>query len=203
MRLWRCKLLPRHGDPIVVNRCCTFTSVHESLAERSGADLQFEFTAVFEDEPGTCLGPTRELFSLIPAEVTDPGAALLTATAADANIFTASACFDAEGRRGQGCFANPSRVEHFCTLGRIAGAAIFHGHTLALQLAPPFLTKVLGRPLSHPSALAEVDPVMHSSLMWMATASEEELAALEMTFAAGSSTCSCCLLWYPHFQILR
>lgn len=140
-----------------VSRQEVFEDSYRHIVKMRPKDLRKRLMIKFKGEDGLDYGGVaREWLYLLSHEMLNPYYGLFQYSRDD--IYTLQINPDSG--------VNPDHLSYFHFVGRIIGAAVFHGHHIDGGFTTPFYKMLLNKPITLDDIEA-VDPDLHSSLMWM------------------------------------
>lgn len=146
-----------------------------SEALRCGVD-----SSIF-GEPGTALGPTREVLTLIARDLTRSDLFMFEPAPDDPSMCVPCAVHSADGSTGGPVPGNHDRKSVFWSVGRLMGACLTSRLNFACQLAPATLQELMGIPIqSYSSLMREHDLNFATSMEFVL---DNDPADLDLTFS--------------------
>ncbi|KAG6969402.1 hypothetical protein JG687_00003248 [Phytophthora cactorum] len=136
------------------------TEIHRLwLPWESGHAELVRWRVVFDGEPALDAGGVmREWFTLLFAELFDPGFGLFVSTVGDERSYWINASSDL-------LLGEEEHLAYFEFAGRLVGKAILEEHLMPVHLALPFLKHILGVPISFSDLQFLDDEIYNSALM--------------------------------------
>lgn len=169
---------PAQGSCFVeVIRECPFDCAHQVFCSRE--HLPISINVQFVNEPGICLGPMKEFFSILTDDICKNDRGLFRTISGNPGIQVPCEHWSRDGQK----LHNKHHLSMFRTVGALIGYSIRYSVVFGLKLAPCILKQVLGRPVEHPKDLETFDPMLFKSLTWMQDINNREIIRdLELQF---------------------
>ncbi len=124
-----------------------------------------------KNQPGISLGPKREFFNGIAAELLDESVHLFSTDACGTVAPPVVVCSDS---------VTMTRVHHYRVIGVLMGLALANELLLPLPLSRPLLKSLLGDPI-YAEDLDSVDPAVYGGLQFLLQNSDAH--TMDMTFS--------------------
>ncbi|KAG3120564.1 hypothetical protein PI125_g1066 [Phytophthora idaei] len=144
---------------LVVRRDYLLQDSFELVAAMKPYQLRQRWRVVFDGEPALDAGGVmREWFTLLFAELFDPGFGHFVSTVGDERSYWINASSDL-------LLGEEEHLAYFEFAGRLVGKAILEEHLMPVHLALPFLKHILGVPISFSDLQFLDDEIYNSALM--------------------------------------
>eukprot|EP00049_Salpingoeca_infusionum_P016511 m.338822 g.338822 ORF g.338822 m.338822 type:complete len:1591 (+) comp16087_c0_seq1:142-4914(+) len=200
------QLAPRSCDRASIGirliRDDVLTSLYQQLDKYNWTQLADLFLSVtFINEPGVCLGPFREMWSLLGDSIVKCPLRLFEPCNESNSLKFLPLSMKCPSPEATS-HLQQLRCRMFSFIGAIVGVALHRGEFVELDIVAPMLARVLRssqadgqgaigqgqegetkRMNATVEDLQAVDPTSMSSLNWLQHASQEDIASLELTFS--------------------
>eukprot|EP00730_Choanoeca_flexa_P005742 TRINITY_DN12010_c0_g1_i2.p1 TRINITY_DN12010_c0_g1~~TRINITY_DN12010_c0_g1_i2.p1 ORF type:complete len:1534 (+),score=423.35 TRINITY_DN12010_c0_g1_i2:75-4676(+) len=150
---------------LTIDRKHIFESAHYNMAKNPSCPRHLDVT--FRNEAGICLGPRREFYHLLGADVCREDLGLMQPLEHDESLVRFQSFFN---EHGQSIIETPryaDRARQLKTLGELLAYAICEGDTTHVPLAPYLLDQLFGEVEASLERLEEYDGELAVHLTWL------------------------------------